>query len=90
MESRLLHQVGKERQYSEVAGAFNGGSHTALIFQAVTGDTTWQNFGLFVNKLKQKVCVFIVNIFNTELAEAAVFFAAQPKARVAEEFYIFS
>jgi translation initiation factor 2B subunit (eIF-2B alpha/beta/delta family) len=38
----------------QVAGAFDGSSHTALVFQAVACDTAWQQFALLIDELKQK------------------------------------
>jgi hypothetical protein len=90
IDDRLLHQVGQVWQHSEVASAFYRSSHTTLVFQAVTCDTAWQQFALLIDKLEQKLFVFVVNIFDTELAESAVLFATQSDAGIAEEFYIFS
>lgn len=90
MQFELLHQVGQERQNSEVACTFYGRRNAALVFEAVACDTTWQQFALLIDELKQKICVFVVNVFDAELAETAVFFAAQSDAGIAKKFYIFS
>jgi hypothetical protein len=90
LQFELLHQVGQEWQNSEVAGTFYGRRNAALVFEAVASNTTWQQFALLIDELKQKICVFVVNVFDAELAEAAVFFAAQPDAWVTKKFYIFS
>lgn len=73
-----------------MAGAFNGAGYTALVFQAVACDAAWKQFALLIDELQQEIRVFVVNIFDTELTEAAVLFATQPEFRVAEEFDIFS
>jgi hypothetical protein len=89
-DKQLFHQIGHEWQHPQVAGAFHGGGHTALVFQAVARDAPREQFPLFVDELQQKVAVFIVNVFNAKFAKAAVFFVAQPDFRVAEKFYVFS
>ena len=58
-----------------MARSFNSGRNLALIFERVTCDATRQNFALFVDKLDQKVGVFVVNMFDAKPAETAVFFA---------------
>lgn len=73
-----------------MAGAFNGRSHAALVFQAVAGNTAGQQFALLVDELKQEIGVFIIDMFDAEFAETAVFLGAQANFRVAEKFYIFS
>jgi hypothetical protein len=88
--AKLFHQVGQVRQNSEVTGTLDSGSHAALVLEAVAGDTAGQQLTLFVDELQQEIGIFVINVLDTEFAEAAVFFAAQPDARVAEEFYIFS
>lgn len=57
-----------------MTGAFYSGRYTALVFEAVTGDTAWQQFALFVDELEQKVGIFVINVFDTEFAETAIFF----------------
>ena len=66
-----------------MAGAFNGCRYAALVFEAVARDTARQQFALLVDKLKQKIRIFIVDILDAEFAEAAIFFAAQPDFRIA-------
>ena len=73
-----------------MAGTLNGSSYPALILQAVAGDTARQQFALFVDKLEQKVRVPVIDIFDTELAKTAVFFAFQSNFWIAEKLYIFS
>lgn len=73
-----------------MARTLHGGSNAALEFQAVARDAAGQQLTLFVDKLDQKVWVFVVNVFDAELAETAVFFGAQPDFWVAQEFDIFS
>jgi len=89
-DSELLHQVSHKRKHRQVAGTFDGSRYAALVFQAVAGDAAREQFALFVDELQQKVAVFVVNVFDAEFAETAVFFVAQPDFRVAEKFYVFS
>lgn len=86
----LFHKVGHERQHTQYAGALYGGSHAALVFQAVARDTARQQFALFVDELKQEIGVFVIDVFDAEFAETAVFFTAQTDFRIAEKLYIFS
>jgi translation initiation factor 2B subunit (eIF-2B alpha/beta/delta family) len=86
----LFHQVGHKWKNSQVTGAFYGNSHTALVFQAVACDTTWEQFALFVDELKEEIRIFVINVFDAEFAETAVFFVPEPNFWVAEELYIFS
>lgn len=58
-----------------MAGALNGLCHAALEFQAGAGQAAGQQAALVVDKLEQKVCVFVVNVFDTGALEAAVLFA---------------
>jgi hypothetical protein len=88
--AQLFHQVAHEGQETQMACTLNGGGHATLVFQAVAGNTAGQQFTLFVDELNEEVRVFVVDIFDTKLAETAVFFAIQPDFRVAEEFYIFA
>lgn len=73
-----------------MTGTLNGGSHPALVLQRIAGDAAWKHFALFVDELQQKVTVFVVNIFDTELAEAAVFLALLADVRIAEKLDIVS
>ena len=70
--------------------AFDGGRHTALVFQAVAGNTARQQFALLVDELDEKVGIFVVDVFDAEFAKTAIFLVAQPDFRIAEKFYIFS
>jgi hypothetical protein len=90
LPKKLLHQVGHKRQNSQVAGTLDGGCDAALVFEAVAGDTARQQFTLFVDELKQEVGILVINVFDAEFAETAVFFASLAQFGVAEEFYIFS
>ena len=73
-----------------MTGTFNGAGNAALVFQAVTCDTAWQQFALFVDELEQKIGIFVINVLDTEFAETAIFFVPEPDFWVAEELYIFS
>ena len=73
-----------------MAGAFDGSRYTALVFQAVARDTARQQFALLIDELEQKVRVLVINVFDAELAEAAVFFVFQPDFRIAEKLNVFS
>ena len=86
----LLEQVAHERQHTQVAGAFDGGSHAALVLEAVAGDAAGQQFALFVDELNEEIGVFVINVLDAEFAETAVFSLIQPDFRIAEKFYVFS
>lgn len=86
----LLHQIAHEGQHGQVAGAFDGGCDAALVFQAIARDAARQQFALFVDELKQEVSVFVINVFDAEFAETAVFSGAQTDFWVAQKFDIFS
>ena len=47
-----------------MAGAFDGSSHAALVFQAVARNAARQQLALFVDELEQKVSVFVINVFE--------------------------
>lgn len=57
-----------------MTSAFYGLRHATLVFQTCTGQPTRQNLALFVDKFEQKVCVFVVNVFDAAFLKAAVFF----------------
>ena len=61
----------------------DGGGDPALVFQRVTGDAAGENLALFVDELQQKIRVFVINVFDAEFAEAAIFLALLPQVRVA-------
>jgi hypothetical protein len=86
----LFEQIAYEGQHSEVTGAFNGSCHAALVLQAIAGNAAGENFALFVDELEQEFGVFVINVLDTEFAEAAIFLATQPDFGVAQEFNIFS
>jgi len=86
----LLEQVANERQHTQVTGAFDGCGDAALVFEAVAGNAAGQQFALLVDELEQKIGVFVVNVFDAEFAETAVFSLFQSDFRIAEKFYVFS
>jgi hypothetical protein len=73
-----------------VTGALNGRRYAALVFQAVARDPARQEFALFVDELEQEFRIFVIDMFDAEFAETAVFFAPEPDFRVAQKLYIFS
>lgn len=73
-----------------MAGAFDGGGYAALILEAVARNAAREEFALLVDELEQELRVFVVDVFDAEFAEAAVFFASQTDFRVTEKFYVFS
>lgn len=79
----LLKQIRYERQQRQVPCPLDGGRNTALVLQRVTGDATGQNFTLIVDKLEQKVRVFVVDVLDAVFAEAAVFLAFLTQVRIA-------
>ncbi len=58
-----------------MTGAFYGGRYPALIFQAVAGDTAREQFALFVDELQEEIGIFVIDVFDAEFAETAVFLA---------------
>ena len=76
MESlfRLFHKVGYIGQESEVAGTFNGLSDTALEFERCAGDAAGKDFALLVEEFLEEFRILIVDVFDAEAFEAAVFF----------------
>lgn len=86
----LFKQVRDKGQHAQVAGAFHSGGYAALVLEAIARNAARQQFALLVNELEQKFRIFVVDILDTEFAEAAVFFASQTDFRIAEEFYVFS
>ena len=70
--------------------ALDGSRNFALELERVARDAARQQFALIVDELKQEVCVFVVNVFDPELAETAVFLAVLADFRVAEKFDIVS
>lgn len=83
-------QVADKRQHAEVTGAFDGGGYAALILEAVARNAAREEFTLLVDELEQEIRVLVVDVFDAEFAEAAVFFASQTDFRVTEKFYVFS
>jgi hypothetical protein len=49
--------------------------HLALELQAGTRDAAWQNAALLVHELQQEVRVFVINILDAVLLEAAILLA---------------
>ena len=47
-------------------------SHAALELQGSTGDAAGQDFSLFVEELLEEFGIFVVDILDTALLEAAV------------------
>jgi hypothetical protein len=73
-----------------VACAFDGGRHFALILKRIARNTTGKDFALFVYKLQEEICIFIIDVFNPEFAKTAIFFAVLANFGIAQEFDIIS
>jgi len=58
-----------------VTGLSHGLRHFALEFQAGAGDAAGQQAALLVHKLQQEVRVFVINVLDAVLLEAAVLVA---------------
>jgi hypothetical protein len=86
----LFQQVGQIRQQGDVAGTLDSGGHSALVFQAIAGDAARKHLALFVYELQQEVSVFVVNVLDAELAEAAVLLALLTNIWIAEKLDIVS
>ena len=58
-----------------MAGALDSFGHFLLILVGSTGNATGKDLTLLVDELEQEVCVLIVDIFDAEFFETAIFFA---------------
>lgn len=61
-----------------MATTFYSCGHFTLVLQRVAGNTTWQDFALFIYKLQQKVGILIINVLDSETTEAAIFLRCCP------------
>ena len=57
-----------------MAGPFDGLGQFPLVFYGRTGDAAGQNLALLVHKFQQEVRVLVIDVFNAQLFEAAIFF----------------
>ena len=57
-----------------MACALNGLSNSTLELQRSTGDATWENLTLLVEELLQELRIFVIDILDTCLLEAAILF----------------
>lgn len=55
-----------------MAGLFDGLAYAALVFEAGSSQTAGQNLALLVDQHQQKVGVFVVDVLEALLTEAAV------------------
>jgi len=58
-----------------MTGALDCLRNFLLVLVGGTGDATGKDFALLVDELQQEVSVLIVDVFDAEFFEAAVFFA---------------
>ena len=58
-----------------MASALDGLGNFLLVLVGGTGDATGKDLALLVDELQQEVSVLIVDVFDAELLEAAVFLA---------------
>ena len=70
----LFHKVGYIGQECQMAGAFNGLSHTTLELERSSGDATGQDFTLFVEELFKELGILVIDVLDTAAFETAVFF----------------
>ena len=89
-QKKLLHKVSQIWQITQVTRPSDGLRDFTLVFQRVARDAAGQQFALFVDELKQKLSVFVINVFDAEFAETAIFFALLTNIRITEKFYIIS
>lgn len=73
-----------------MAGTLDSGGHSALVLQAIASDSARKHLALFVYELQQEVSVFVVNVLDAELAEAAVLLALLTNIWIAEKLDIVS
>jgi len=57
-----------------VTCTFNCLGNLALEFQRSAGKAAWEQFPLFVHELQEEIRILVIDVFNTALFEAAVFF----------------
>jgi hypothetical protein len=71
----LFERIADVGEQGQVAGAFDGLTHFALELEAGAGQPPGQDFTLLVEQFEQKVGVFVVDVLDPGLLEAAIFFA---------------
>jgi hypothetical protein len=71
-------------------GALDSCRYLTLEFQAVSGDAARQDLTLLVDKLKQKIRVFVINVLDAKFFKAAILLAILTDFRIAKKFYIVS
>jgi len=84
----LFQQIGYIGQQSQVTRTLYGSSHFALVLQRVARNAARQDFALLVDELEQKVAIFVIDVLDAKLAEAAVFLALLSNLWIAEELNI--
>ena len=62
----------------------------ALVLEGIPRDAAGQKLTLVVDKLNEKCGIFVIDMLDTELAEAAVFLPLGSDFRITEKFYIVS
>lgn len=67
----------------------NGGRHPSLILQGISRDAPGQQFALLIHKLDEKIRVLVIDVFDAELAETAIFFPLLTQGGIGEEFDFF-
>lgn len=72
-----------------MASAFDGRSDHALVLERVARQAAREDFALLVDEVEQEVRVFVVDVFDPEAAEAAVFFAFLADFGIIEKLDIF-
>ena len=72
----------------QVTTALDSRCHFALVLQRVTSNTARQDFALLVDELQQEVAIFVIDVLDAKLAEAAILFALLANLRIAEELNI--
>ena len=70
-----MQLVSEVRKQSDVAGLFNGFAYATLVFEAGSGQAAGQNLTLLIDQHQQKIGVFVVDVLEALLTEAAVPFA---------------
>jgi len=72
----LLEKIRYIRKDRHLTGFLHRICYFTLEFQAVSGNTTGQHLALLVQKLLQKLAVFVVNVLNAIFLETAEFLRA--------------
>ena len=55
-----------------MTSTLDGLCNTALVFERCAGDSTWQDFALFVEELLEEFGILVVDVLDAALLEPAI------------------